>query len=330
MDRLRILLDADVKDLEHYLAMAENSLCQAPKILTSDQVAEMFRKEMDIIASKMEGPSSSDFEMLQTKLNEQSAEMKRLKEKIMAMEEPSARDVQGDNDVLVNVTPEKVQRRLSEQKIQVEQMEDQEYWARMVQEVSGPELPALVSEPSSDDESEPEVKTRKVRVQPEESDRVEELAALLWQMERDFESFPFRKREEFSPGIEPDIKCAFCGIYGEHFSDSCPRIQNGDTRFDIIRGRLLCVYCLEDCPKDCPSSSTCNYKRRQCWYCNRVKGTMFEDLIPRDNGHHRSLCNVPDKKHIAMVRITSAKRELAELQRKGPDGDKDNNARSEE
>ncbi|EYC34701.1 hypothetical protein Y032_1715g3946, partial [Ancylostoma ceylanicum] len=174
---------------------------------------------MDIIASKMEGPSSSDFEMLQTKLNEQSAEMKRLKEKIMAMEEPSARDVQGDNDVLVNVTPEKVQRRLSEQKIQVEQMEDQEYWARMVQEVSGPELPALVSEPSSDDESEPEVKTRKVRVQPEESDRVEELAALLWQMERDFESFPFRKREKFSPGIEPDIKCAFCGIYGEHFSD---------------------------------------------------------------------------------------------------------------
>ncbi|EYB89023.1 hypothetical protein Y032_0237g3239, partial [Ancylostoma ceylanicum] len=82
--------------------------------------------------------------------------------------------------------------------------------------------------------------------------------------------------------------------------------------------------------KDCPSSSTCNYKRRQCWYCNRVKGTVFEDLIPRDNGHHRSLCNVPDKKHIAMVRITSAKRELAELQRKGPDGDKDNNARSEE
>ncbi|EYC41317.1 hypothetical protein Y032_0573g151 [Ancylostoma ceylanicum] len=145
-------------------------------------------------------------------------------------------------------------------------------------------------------------------------------------MERDFESFTFRKREEFSPGIEPDIKCAFCGIYGEHFSDSCPRIQNGDTRLDIIRGRLLCVYCLEDCP----SSSTCKYKRRQCWYCNRVKGTAFEDLIPHDNDHHRSLCTIPDKKQIAMRRITPAKRELAELQRKGPDRDKDNNARSEE
>ncbi|KAK6741290.1 hypothetical protein RB195_009256 [Necator americanus] len=62
---------------------------------------------------------------------------------------------------------------LSDHKIQVDQVEDQEYCSKMVQEVSGPELPAPVSESSSDDKVEPKTKTRKIRKEQRENSRVD-------------------------------------------------------------------------------------------------------------------------------------------------------------
>lgn len=64
MNYQRIRLDADIKDLEHYLEMEERSIYQAPSILTSEQVTELFRKEIEVITSTSNGPTSSEFEML--------------------------------------------------------------------------------------------------------------------------------------------------------------------------------------------------------------------------------------------------------------------------
>ncbi|KIH45207.1 hypothetical protein ANCDUO_24756 [Ancylostoma duodenale] len=229
------------------------------------------------VAARTSREAPSEFKMFQTIL-----ETKKLKEKIASMKETKANERQNDDgEVLVNTAAEKVKRRFSDERIRVEQEEDNDYWSRMVQEVSGPEVPGLVSEYSSDDEEEPMIKS--TRVQPDEGNRVDELEYEIRQVEHDFASFLYRRKEEFSPGIQPDIKCALCGTAREHFSDSCPRIQNGDTRYDIVRGRELCIYYLEDCP----SSRTCKYRDRQCWYCCRVRGTAFDDFMLRDNEHHR-------------------------------------------
>ncbi|KIH63824.1 hypothetical protein ANCDUO_05877 [Ancylostoma duodenale] len=320
MNQQGILLDADIRDLEHHLTVAENSIRGCPSTSTNEQAAVLSRME---VAARTSKEAPSEFEMFQTMLEEQISEIKKLKDKIASMEETKANERQNDyGEVLVNMAAEGIRRSFSDERIRVEQEEDNDYWCRMVQKVSGPEVPALVSESSSDDEEERIMKSR--RVEPEERNRVDELEYEIRQIEHDFASFPYRKKEEFSPGIQPDIKCAFCGIAEEHFSDSCPRIQNGDTRYDIIRGRELCINCLEDCP----SSRTCKYRDRQCWYCCRVRGTAFHDFIPNDNGHHRALCNIPDKRDAAMRRTEAAKRELTEWQRNSPYYERNSDSRS--
>ncbi|VDP57706.1 unnamed protein product, partial [Heligmosomoides polygyrus] len=41
----------------------------------------------------------------------------------------------------------------------------------------------------------------------------------------------------------------------------------------------------------------CKFKPRKCWYCEKTRGTIAEDLIPEDN-HHRALCTVPDLRSV--------------------------------
>ncbi|KAK5965071.1 hypothetical protein GCK32_021340, partial [Trichostrongylus colubriformis] len=124
---------------------------------------------------------------------------------------------------------------------------------------------------------------------------IDELEERMAWMERDLQDFPYRKKESRSPYMNPSLNCAFCDREGEHFSDSCPNVVNGDRRWEIMRERSYCQYCL----KRCGYYEDCAYRRKGCYYCNRVKGTAFEFLIPDDRGHHTALCNIPDRKNEA-------------------------------
>ncbi|VDO96333.1 unnamed protein product [Heligmosomoides polygyrus] len=139
--------------------------------------------------------------------------------------------------------------------------------------------------------------------------RIEFLQSLVDRMENDIRNFPHRKREYLSPYMGRMVRCMFCKVVGEHYSDSCPVVTDGDERFNIVLDENKCQYCLEGCNPD----KECPYKKKECLYCKRVKGTAFESLIPNDNGHHNTLCNIPNKRHVARARLNDAKDELREL-----------------
>ncbi|VDP15334.1 unnamed protein product [Heligmosomoides polygyrus] len=141
-----------------------------------------------------------------------------------------------------------------------------------------------------------------VRVQQEDDGREAELLGRIQAVESRIQRmrmqllrFPFRKSERISPGMHPELSCAFCGEVGMHYSESCPTITNGDERYDIILWSSACFRCLEFCP----GGEKCKYAHRRCFYCQKLEGTEFQDLIPRDEGHHSALCNVPHKKERA-------------------------------
>lgn len=76
-----------------------------------------------------------------------------------------------------------------------------------------------------------------------------------------------------------------------HYWESCPRITCGDERYNIIRQAGACSQCKEFCPGDSDAG-----QHKRCFYCQRIEGGAFEDLIPEDEGHHSTICNVPHKK----------------------------------
>ncbi|KIH59093.1 hypothetical protein ANCDUO_10689 [Ancylostoma duodenale] len=54
----------------------------------------------------------------------------------------------------------------------------------------------------------------------------------------------------------------------------------------------------------------CHLRQRRCWYCERIRGTIVEDLMPDDGGHHRALCNVPNAGNTLRRRIVDIRRQL--------------------
>ncbi|VDL70784.1 unnamed protein product [Nippostrongylus brasiliensis] len=219
---------------------------------------------------------------------------------------------------------------------------DEEHFIRMVEEVREAEpleLPAdadddqeeemdLRSEDGSDDDAPEPEPAQPAQIEPQiEQDedaeyarretelrqRVDNLQNRITRMIADYYRFPFRKSEWESPGIHPDLRCLFCGEVGRHYSESCPRVTDGDERYFIIRNMGACDYCMEFC------RGTCRYRFRRCFYCERVRGTMFEELMPEDNGHHSALCSIPGKKKRAKRMINdhedALRRLLGELQR---------------
>lgn len=133
------------------------------------------------------------------------------------------------------------------------------------------------------------------------SDQVEQLQQVL-------RHFPFRKIGDISEGVGADVLCAFCDAMGRHFSDSCPEATEGEHRRWIVECKRLCNRCLGMClPK------RCKFRPRKCWYCEKIRGTIVEDLIPEDN-HHRALCTVPDLRSVVRGRLTRKQEELEEQQ----------------
>ncbi|KHJ91498.1 integrase core domain protein [Oesophagostomum dentatum] len=120
---------------------------------------------------------------------------------------------------------------------------------------------------------------------------------------------PVRRIGETSRGVDPSIVCTFCKDAGRHYSDSCPMMTNGNQRFYYVQDNDLCKYCLMDCEPSRP----CPSRRKRCWYCERVEHTVLDFLIPRDGGHHRALCSIPDARPRVMQLIEHRRQELKEL-----------------
>ncbi|KAK6017016.1 hypothetical protein OSTOST_17495 [Ostertagia ostertagi] len=187
------------------------------------------------------------------------------------------------------------------------EISDKEYFEKMIEEVNDDDermedVPNL-EDISSDDEGD--------IYRNDSSDeiiRINRLQEDLWKMEEVLQKFPYRMIGD-SDDAKSGKPCAFCGKINYHFSDSCPEVVDGNERYHIVNSGKLCVRCLGNCPR-----YKCKFQKnpRSCWYCDRIRGTIAEDLIPDDDGHHKALCSVPNSRKLLMDRITSLRREIEE------------------
>ncbi|KAK5966823.1 hypothetical protein GCK32_013585, partial [Trichostrongylus colubriformis] len=92
-------------------------------------------------------------------------------------------------------------------------------------------------------------------------------------------------------GGDPDIKasnpCYFCNTKNDHYHDNCPVVVDIRKREEIIKKQGRCVACLEFCGGSC--------KEKICSYCLEVYDTAFERIVPK-GAHHLALCPLPDKR----------------------------------
>ncbi|EYC45479.1 hypothetical protein Y032_0426g1253 [Ancylostoma ceylanicum] len=321
INRQKRLLEAQIREMEAFLGRQEKAL-NDEYARVDDRVSTVMKREFELLHDRLDGRANDQVEVLIDILNAQKEEMQQLKQTIQRMEQSSNVEAAAPDDAItVNVNASRTQRSLSGEKVHLaaEQHslneEGEDYWSRQVNEVA---------DPSNDDE--PAVKTRRVhddsprvpssrvpspRV-PSILDQINDLEEEITQMERDLEYFPFRDPDDRCESLLTTMRCAFCDAEGEHFSDACLVFRSGDERFDIIRAKDWCTFCIRDCSRNIP----CRLRERQCWYCTRVADTVFSDLRPRDRGHHRSLCNVPDKRHLARERLFNAREELRRLRKK--------------
>lgn len=322
-----MMLDAIIKQMEEHLQKQETALKEEAS-LTPSAVSLIVRREIVSLQESIIKSTTSQVEDCRKKMNVQEAEMDRLKKAVQVMDKSGNA---GEEDPLAVHLNANEKRHLDGNKVRVmvndENIADDEYWSRMVNEVSDNRESEAKGSAKND---EPAVKVRKVEpphdrgkqnrvpsgakveaVAPPivfgESQRARELEREIAKMEKDLASFPYRHREDDCKGISPTMKCAFCRAEGEHFSDACTLWRSGDARRNIVRSMGYCKFCLEIDHEE----AECGLKEKVCWYCSRVIGTAFEVLIPEDGRfHHRSLCNVPDKKPLARAMLENARREL--------------------
>ncbi|EYC11735.1 hypothetical protein Y032_0049g1740 [Ancylostoma ceylanicum] len=202
---------------------------------------------------------------------------------------------------------EQIQEQVQEQEPQVD---DCDYFERMVEELQDDEVDMAADEdvdsrrqspvPPYDDQDPSAVKAELPSTWNAGSTSME-LIQRIALLEEAREQLPFRTFGESSRGVDEWVTCVFCNLTGVHYLDSCPNVRDLNERFEIVMKSDLCKCCLERCPYE-----VCKYRYRDCWYCARVRGTIIEDLIPRDGGHHHALCNIPDAKPIIRRRIATA------------------------
>ncbi|VDL80654.1 unnamed protein product [Nippostrongylus brasiliensis] len=97
-------------------------------------------------------------------------------------------------------------------------------------------------------------------------------------------SFNTRLREE-----EQYLRCAFCDVKGQHYSDCCPEYRTVEDRMR----RINCVYCLDTWH----SSKNCFRKPRKCKYCGST-------------GHHSAICELPEEKDALEAEYSSLLQQL--------------------
>ncbi|KAK6023892.1 hypothetical protein OSTOST_10308 [Ostertagia ostertagi] len=118
---------------------------------------------------------------------------------------------------------------------------------------------------------------------------------------------PRRKIGEIPDG-PVRVECSFCGVYGEHFSDSCALITDGYERYNYIDQGGNCKLCLR---KGHPTE-LCRVEDKGCRYCDLVRNTTLSFLIS-PKVHHRAICTITDARDRITARIKMVKDQIHQL-----------------
>ncbi|KAK6030424.1 hypothetical protein OSTOST_03441 [Ostertagia ostertagi] len=305
LDKNKKRFEEVINEMEFELEKAEKDFNEGPCHTNAEHINKLFRRAFENLTASDKDDADKRFADVQKKIEEQSEEISRIKQ--------------------ILDQPKKVAEPNED-----EEMSDDAYWSRMVQEVQVNEVNQDPPELAPDDDVEGDWEMRSEDgteetieevnpgrkndrvvevVRPEQSSKSRhwdyeqreeraqessqnELKYRIYWMERDLQNFPYRKKEWRSPNMKRRLTCAFCDVEGEHFSDSCPTITNGNQRWNIALEKKYCQYCLARCG----NSKDCESRNKSCYYCDRVSRTSFEYFIPDDHGHNTALCNIPDRK----------------------------------
>ncbi|VDO43858.1 unnamed protein product [Haemonchus placei] len=313
------ILNIAIEDMKAMLQRQEKELTESDR-LTSFHVQGILKKEIESLQEHLN--HRSDVDVLTKKVESQSLEIASIKSSLRTVEvvtapTPIEQNEKSNQEVklveLVEPEVREVEERENYEDLELveedDDDDDENHFKRMVNEVTDENVTG--GNWSKDDE--PASKSRRVEYyEPLINSRIRIVQAKLRRMEEKVKCYPYRDRRDESLGIPLDRNCVFCDAIGIHFSDACPQFRDGRTRYEIIIQKKWCIHCLEG-----PERHRYGYRFRKCWYCQRIKGTVFEDLCPNDNGyHHRAVCDVPDMKPIAQSRIEDTQRELFRLRNK--------------
>nr|CDJ97415.1 unnamed protein product [Haemonchus contortus] len=197
----------------------------------TDEIKELIISQRDVLNAKIEEMT----ELLESQEREE-------KKKLVIVEEHR-----------VEVAPVRVHEK-GEESEAGGLVDDRHYWEIMVNEVaeqssddtrdgeesSDDEYRPVDDEESNDDKyqsknGEPSPKGRRIEAS-------EPPIRKKWRkMVDDLKRFPFRDRRDQSLGVSAWRRWAFCGAEGDHYSDACPRIRNGNVRLRIVEERGLCI-----------------------------------------------------------------------------------------
>ncbi|KAK6017222.1 hypothetical protein OSTOST_17289 [Ostertagia ostertagi] len=109
---------------------------------------------------------------------------------------------------------------------------------------------------------------------------------------RSFQGLIFRHEEK-------KMRCAFCEARGEHYSDSCPAVRDGESRRAAANRSNRCYLCLDWW---CARGVLCSKYGNRCFHCGK-------------SDHHSALCCAPDLAREMEIEIDGLKEELLEMQR---------------
>ncbi|VDP09988.1 unnamed protein product [Heligmosomoides polygyrus] len=296
--------------------------------------------DYEIDPKKDQRAAAEEVRKLQGKLTAQDEELARLRELIHAMklDGNDAMEIEPSQRVVTIDDRYSSKRTVKTERGEAEPLGDQEYFERMVEEVQeSDDLPGLVDVSETDEENPEELEERLDKPgehkpaqqvaderEEEELDEPEEeyveLESVHFESDNEIDRRPIyadpphqwaqdRSIRWLSDQVEQlqqvlHVLGAFCDAMGRHFSDSCPEATEGGHRRWIVNCKQLCNRCLGMC-----LPNRCKFKPRKCWYCEKIRGTIVEDLIPADN-HHRALCTVPDLRSVVRGRLTRKQEEL--------------------
>ncbi|KAK6028775.1 Prothymosin/parathymosin family protein [Ostertagia ostertagi] len=316
MDRQAISLSKSIAEMELWMRETEQRAIANgnESLLTRASVIEIVQEELRRRESNND--SNATLKELKEKLRRQEIEMVQLIEKIDAMEQAQqpadvpkrkliVEEEDGSKVLQVQVDNNTEEGALNQDSL--EETDDCEYFLRMLQEVAdGSPSPPPPSENTLPNENTPTKKTK----HNDEKDSEEE-EALRWKLERmlnDIKYYPSRRLGEWSYGIDPWIRCAFCDAVAKHFSDSCPHVSRGKDRLRILQRKGLCTHCLQFCT----NSYECRSHSRPCWYCQKIKGNSFWEMLPSDEDGFQ-LENVKwEEEEISPCFATNSRRRLEE------------------
>ncbi|VDL76159.1 unnamed protein product [Nippostrongylus brasiliensis] len=90
------------------------------------------------------------------------------------------------------------------------------------------------------------------------------------------------RRHYGSRGNERGVKCVFCGVHNDHYSDGCPEVRSAEKRRSLAASNKICLKCLHS-----TNGPHCQSKHRPCFYCEPFNSSEAE-------GHHPAFCVQPE------------------------------------